>query len=77
MEIQSGIVIDLVKGQGRVEQALIDLTKRLDVALPAIVKEQKDVVLRVDKVENRVWYLSGLGTAFGIAVGHAINYFKK
>jgi hypothetical protein len=77
MEIKSDTIIDLVAGQGRIEQAIKDFKDRLDVALPALHIEHVELDNRVRKIEGRQWYITGLGTAAGTALGYALSFFKK
>jgi hypothetical protein len=77
MEIKSDVIIDLVAGQGRIEQALTDMGKRFDAALPYMNNQHLKLADRVTKVENKQWYISGLGTAIGAVIGYAVTWFKK
>lgn len=77
MEIKSDTIIDLVAGQGRIEQAILDMGKRLDVALPALHKDTKELEVRVGKVENKQWYMAGVSTAIGTAIGTLGMWLKK
>jgi hypothetical protein len=77
MEMKEETFVDLVQGQGRIEQAIQDVSKRLDGALPALYNQQITLEGRIGKVENRQWYISGIGTAIGVGLGSIFAWFKR
>jgi len=77
MDIDQEIIMQLVAGQGRIEQGLKDTVERIDRAIPYMESKHTGLEDRVRKVENKVWYFSGIGTAVGMAIGHFITYFKR
>jgi len=65
MEISEQTLVDLVKGQATVAQALKDLTTTVGSALPALVEEDKRLERHITKVERKEWYMAGAGTVIG------------
>jgi hypothetical protein len=65
MDSDTDIILQLVAGQSRIEQAVKDVDKRLDIAFPAIATTHKELEKRVRSVEAKQWYFGGAGTILG------------
>ena len=70
MELNEQTIIQLVHGQGKIEQALLDMKDRVDRAIPALVAEDKANADNLKSVEKKIWYFGGIGTAVGFVVEH-------
>jgi hypothetical protein len=72
----SSILLDLVAGQARIEQSVIDIKDRFDKTIPYMANEHKELNTRVTGVEKKLWYFSGAGTAVGALVGTFATWFR-
>jgi hypothetical protein len=70
MELSEQTLIQLVHGQGKIEQALLDMKDRVDRAIPALVEEDKTNAANIKNVEKKIWYFGGAGTAAGFLIEH-------
>ncbi len=72
MELDANVILlDLVKGQEKTQQMVTDMSNRLfgtsgqPGALFIMHDDQKALEIRVQKVENKVWWATGFGAALG------------
>lgn len=83
MEITEQTILDLVKGQATVTQAVVDLSDRMDRAMPILVArnqalDAKDAELEksIHGVEKKLWYFGGAGSVLGFIAEHfGVKYF--
>lgn len=76
MDISEATVVNLLQGQARTEQAVIDLIGRFDKVVPALVQNDKDLDKKIHKVEKKIWYFGGAGTALGWLLTYTGIHFK-
>jgi hypothetical protein len=76
MEISDDHIVALIQGQAATAQAVTDLRGAVDKGFTFIHSEHQElektvgkVSARVGKVENKIWYHTGIGTALGVAAG--------
>ena len=65
---------ELIAGQARIEQAVTDMNNRLfgngqPGVIQYLVTEQKSLDSRIKTVEQRQYWLSGVGSALGFIAG--------
>lgn len=83
MEIDSNLVVQLIQGQSKTQQQITDLSQRLlggdgqQGAIPYLANEHKELGDRVDKVEKKMYWFSGAGTALGATAGYLAAWIKK
>jgi hypothetical protein len=70
MEITEGTLLDLVKGQATLTQAVMDIKERFDTALPYLAKQDEKNAKAIRSVEKKIWYFGGAGTAIGYIIEH-------
>jgi len=73
MEISENTVIDLIKGQATLAQAVKDQGDKIDKGLQFLYNEHRDLNNRVSKIEKKVWYTSG---SLGLVGGVLVTYIK-
>jgi hypothetical protein len=66
MEISEQTLVELVKGQATVAQALTDLRLTIDSTIPKLDK-------RIGRVEKKQYYLGGAGTAVGFLLSYVAD----
>jgi len=76
MEIETNVILQLVAGQSRTEQAVLDLGKRFDKVITVLAQQDKDLEKRVRSVENKQWYFGGAGTILGAILTYAGEHIK-
>jgi len=75
MQLSEDNVLELIKGQSRTEQALLDLSERIDKALPFLSAQHSDLEKRVRDVEKNVWTSAGGASVIGAIIGWAVTQF--
>ena len=70
MQISEDTIIDLVKGQATIAQAVTDLKEQLNKTLPVLVKEDEHLATRINAVERKIWYFGGAGSVLGALLSH-------
>lgn len=82
MDIPRNEVLGLFTGQARIEEAIINLDRRLFGhegqigAIPYLHEELKNQDKRINSTEKKVWYFSGIGTAIGVIIGAFGSWLK-
>lgn len=76
MEIDDNHIVTLIQGQAATAQALTDLKGSVEKGFTFIHGEHSElektvgkISSRVGRVENKIWYHTGIGTALGVAAG--------
>lgn len=75
MEISEHTLIELVKGQATVAQAVTDLKDSFDKAIPSLTLADKVNAKAIRSVEQKQWYLGGAGTILGFMASHFFERF--
>lgn len=70
MEISEQTILELVKSQGTLTQAVTDVKDRFDKALPYLMDQDTANADAIRSVERKIWYFGGVGTALGFVVEH-------
>lgn len=70
MEISEQTIIDLVKGQATIVQAVTDIKERFDKTVPYLMDKDTELENSVKSVEKKVWYFGGAGSALGFVLSH-------
>lgn len=81
MEVEQKDVYDLIRGQARIEQMVTDLKSTVlgdngrPGALFVLNNKLESTNDRIGKVEKKVIYFSGIGTAIGTGIGALGTWF--
>jgi hypothetical protein len=75
MELSEQTIIDLVKGQATLTQAVLDIRERFDKALPYLVKQDEKNAKAINGVERKLWYFGGAGSVLGFIGTHFIDKY--
>lgn len=82
MEIDSSLIVQLIKGQEHTQTMLTGLTERLlgangqKGALTHLAEQHEVLDERVGKVEGKIFWFSGAGTVLGAVGGYVAALFK-
>lgn len=77
MEINDDHIIELIKGQAATTQAITDLKTSMERGFTFLSSSHEKLDARVNGVEKKVWYGTGVGTTLGAIAGFAASYFHK
>ena len=69
VEISEQIILKLVEGQGRIEQAVQDLKE----SIPSLVVADKENAEAIKGVERKIWYFGGAGSVLGYVGSHLVE----
>lgn len=75
MEISEQTLVDLVKGQARIEQAVTDLKEGVGRTIPMLIARDDKFDSRLRGVEGKIWYFGGAGTVVGAVLSHLGDKF--
>lgn len=70
MEISEQTILELVKSQGALTQAVTDVKDRFDKAIPYLVAKDEENAKDIKSVEKKIWYFGGAGSALGFVLSH-------
>ena len=70
MEITEQTLIELVKGQATVAQAVTDLKGSFEKAIPYLVQRDEGLAKDIRGVERKIWYFGGIGSGVGFILSH-------
>ena len=69
-------ILELVSTTSRTEQMVRDLSDHMNRVIPYMANEHKELTSRVGKIENRQYWMSGVGSAVGLAIGALTGFIK-
>ncbi len=75
MEISEQTIVELVRGQGEITQAIKDLDKRMDKTLPYLADQDEKNAKAIRGVERKLYYFGGAGSVLGYIGSHWIEKF--
>ncbi len=75
MEITEQTLIELVKGQATVAQAVVDLKGSFEKVIPYLVERDEVLAKDIRGVERKIWYFGGAGSAVGFFLGEVAKRF--
>lgn len=75
MEISEQTILELVKSQGALTQAVNDVKERFDKAIPYLVAEDKKNADEIQGVKNKILYFSGAGSVLGFLGSHIVDKY--
>jgi hypothetical protein len=75
MELSEQTILDLVKGQATLTQAVLDIKERFDTALPYLVEQDEKNAKAVHSVEKKLWYFGGAGSVLGFIGSHFMEKY--
>lgn len=65
MEINEQTLIEIVKGQATVAQAVVDLKGSFEKVIPYLVERDEHLAKDLRGVERKIWYFGGVGSVVG------------
>lgn len=65
MEISEQTLIEIVKGQATVAQAVSDLKGSFEKTIPYLVQRDELLAKDIRGVERKIWYFGGAGSVLG------------
>lgn len=75
MEISEQTLVELVKGQATVVQAVADLKGSFDKVIPFLMKSDEDNSKAIRGMERKIWYFGGAGSVMGYLLSKAGEHY--
>lgn len=77
MQISEETILELVKSQGQLTQAVVDVKDKIDKAIPYLVQQDEKNASAIRDVEKKVWYFGGAGTVIGYILANLGSFHLK